>query len=334
MTTRAYVVEAAGTRAVDRDAAMAGLAAIDPVSDLVWVHFDLADGATERWLVEHGDLPPSITRALVAVETRPRFEVLDQGVLLNLRGFEADRRDDTDLLTSIRIWAGKGRIFSVGERDLQAITALEAGFAHGTIVDPGDFIATLAGAITAEIDPDVARLGDGVDDCEERFGAIGGGGVGGGGPGADARALREEVAAARSRAIAYRRFIAPQRQALEALAALDADWLDEGDRLHLKNVADRAARMAEELDSIRDRAALVQEQLNGLRDERIARHGLALSVVSLVFLPLTFITGLLGMNVAGIPAAEHPSAFAVVCAICLAIAVALGAYFALRQWFR
>src|SRR3546814_2660793 len=52
-----------------------------------------------------------------------------------------------------------------------------------------------------------------------------------------------------------------QRAALEKLAALPVDWLHDDDRLHLAAAADRAARMAEELDSIRERAALMHEAL-------------------------------------------------------------------------
>ncbi|NEL27822.1 MAG: zinc transporter ZntB, partial [Xanthomonas perforans] len=82
------------------------------------------------------------------------------------------------------------------------------------------------------------------------------------------------------------------------------------DRLHLSAAADRAARMAEEVDSIRERAALIHETLTDLRAEQLDQRSLQIAIVAMVFLPLTFVTGLLGMNVEGIPFAKEPWAFA------------------------
>ena len=92
--------------------------------------------------------------------------------------------------------------------------------------------------------------------------------------------------------------------------------------------------MAEELEAIRERSALMHEQLTDLRAELIDTRSLVISVVALVFLPLTFLTGLLGMNVDGIPYAHQPWAFAAVCAVCGAIALVVALYFIRARWFR
>jgi zinc transporter len=90
--------------------------------------------------------------------------------------------------------------------------------------------------------------------------------------------------------------------------------------------------MAEELESIRERAALNHETLTDLRAEQIDQRSLIVAVVAMVFLPLTFITGLLGMNVT-IPIADQPLAFWGVFWFCVVIAVAITAYFVRRHWF-
>jgi len=136
----------------------------------------------------------------------------------------------------------------------------------------------------------------------------------------------------RSDAIGYRRFVAPQRQALERLAGLMCGWLNEDDRMHLREAADRFARMAEELEAIRERSALLHEQLTDLRAEMLDTRALLLSIVALIFLPLTFITGLLGMNVEGIPYAHEPWAFWGVVGFCVVIAAAITGYFVKARW--
>ena len=91
---------------------------------------------------------------------------------------------------------------------------------------------------------------------------------------------------------------------MRTLAGLDFDWLAEDDRLHIVEAADRFARMAEELEAVRERAALLHEQITDLRAEQVDQRALYISIVAFIFLPLTFITGLLGMNVEGIPYAH------------------------------
>ena len=102
--------------------------------------------------------------------------------------------------------------------------------------------------------------------------------------------------------------------------------------MHLREAADRFARMAEELEAVRERAALLHEQLTDLRAEIVDRRSLAIAVVAFIFLPLTFITGLLGMNVEGIPFAQRDWAFWGVFGLCFLIAVIVLGWFAVRQW--
>lgn len=317
MTARSFVVEKRKARALPRDEATKLIGK----ADFVWVHFDDCDDTTQGWLKGSGELPEFVVAALIATETRPRMDQIDGGALVNLRGPDAGVETTPDLLSSIRLWVAKGRVFSVTRRDLAALDAIEAGFASGKVHDPGDFVATLAAEITEELDPDVAKLGDTLDDCEERVGERG------------SLALRRRIAVARRRAIGYRRFLSPQRTALERLATLDVDWLDDDDRMHLNEAADRAARMTEELEAIRERAALLHEQLTDLRAETIDTRSLVIAVVAMIFLPLTFLTGLVGMNVP-IPFAEVPYIFEIIVAACIALSAAIALYFTRARWFR
>ena len=145
--------------------------------------------------------------------------------------------------------------------------------------------------------------------------------------------MRRGVARVRVESIGYKRFLAPQRAALEKLATLPCAWLQDDDRLHLNAAADRAARMAEELESIRERSALMHEALTDLRAEQIDTRGLVISIVAMVFLPLTFITGLYGMNVP-LPYQQASWAFDAIMGACAAITAGVVIYFVQRHWFR
>ncbi|WP_442679296.1 zinc transporter ZntB [Sphingomonas sp. ASY06-1R] len=293
-----------------------------PPPAFVWIHLDGREQETLRWLNEHGGMPSSVIYALTATETRPRSEAIDDGALINLRGPSLPGDEQQDRLVSIRAWVEHGRAISVSFHPLDGLDVLRDQMTAGSIKDPGDLISHLAMIITKRVDPVIAALGDLVDDCELALEPE------------HAYDTRRKIAEARSDAIVYRRFVAPQREALSRLAELDAPWLEEDDRLHLREAADRFARMAEELEAVRERSALIHEQLTDLRSEQIENRALLLSIVALIFLPLTFLTGLLGMNVEGIPGAHESWAFWGVVGFCGLIAAGITAWFSYAHWFR
>lgn len=289
---------------------------------LVWIHLATSDAHAQDWLAREAQLDDYLIDALTATESRPRCDAVGEGALLNLRGRMTEQVVAPDPLASVRIWATAGRVISVTRKPLIALDQVIADIEGGEADDPGDLITSFATAITEDLDPEVADLGDELDDCEADLDAN------------RVFELRRSVAHTRIEAIRYRRFLAPQRAALEKLAALPCTWLEDDDRLHLAAAADRAARMAEELESIRERSALMHETLTDLRAEQIDQRALLISVAAMVFLPLTFITGLYGMNVKGLPYADEPWAFDAICIACALIAAGVVVYFLQRHWFR
>jgi zinc transporter len=287
----------------------------------VWSHVETAD-ELELPPATRADVPEVAANALIAAETRPRCDRIGEGAIVNLRGPSEPDVQISDRLVSIRMWARAGRVDSVTRRPLSATTAVMARMEKGEILDPGDLVAAYAREISATLDPRVAQLGDELDDHESGLQE------------ANKFRLRYAITRIRSEAIAFRRFVAPDRDALTMLASYDFDWLAEDDRLHIREAADRFARMAEELEAVRERAALLHEQLTDLRAEEIDQRALLISVVAFIFLPLTFITGLLGMNVDGIPDAHDPFAFWWVVVICVLLGLGVLAWFVRRQWLR
>ena len=227
-----------------------------------------------------------------------------------------------DNLVSIRAWVHDNRVISVSRRGLAATNQVEAAMRSGDISDSGDLVAAFARAISSSMDPQVVGLGDEVDGCESELDA------------GNVYQLRRRIATIRSEAIAFRRFVAPNRDALLVLVGLKVDWLADEDRLHIREAADLFARMAEELEAIRERAALLHEQLTDLRAELVDQRSLMIAVVAFIFLPLTFVTGLLGMNVEGIPFAHARWAFWGVVAFCVLLGLFVLGWFGMRHWLR
>ena len=316
MTCRAILVGDGPVRPVtpEEAAAYAG-------PGFIWIHVEGGE-PDELAALTGPDIPDVAANALVATETRPRCDRIEDGAIVNLRGPATQATEDSDRLVSIRMWVRRGKVNSVTRRTLDATSLVSQQMMAGRILDPGDLVAAFARTISKQLDPQVAALGDELDDCESDLQPR------------QVYKLRSAIARIRTEAIAFRRFVAPNRDALLTLAALDFDWLAEDDRLHIREAADRFARMTEELEAVRERAALLHEQLTDLRAEDLDQRSLLISVFAFIFLPLTFITGLLGMNVEGIPWAKEPWAFWSIVGFCLLVGLAVLAWFVRRHWLR
>jgi len=307
-----------GNAVRERDAR--DFADVAQIANFIWLHIDGMQDDVDALLAQVADIPEPAISALKAQETRPRCASFGHGALVNLRGLGDPSAIDGDPLVSVRIWAQSRLAISLSYRQLGVLDRLTEQMAAGRFADPGDLIAATAIEITEALDPDIADLGDALDLIESSVLEEGKSGE------------RHRVADLRSTAIAYRRFLSPQRQALERLMVLQESWLEPDDRMHLQEAADRCARMVEELEAVRERSALVHEALTDLRAEHMNRQALVLAVVALIFLPLTFVTGLLGMNVVGIPFAQEPWAFWGVTLFCLAVGGLVAIWFKATHW--
>jgi len=288
---------------------------------LLWLHLDVAEQPPRKWLRENIGLDPVVVEALCADETRPRSLSIGDGLLAVLRGVNMNPGDDPEDMVSIRLWIEHDRIVSTRRRKLLSVqdvkTQLEQGTGPGT---SGDFLSQLVGRLAD-------RIGDFVDTIEERLATV---------EEADARETvqvrRRSLAALRRQIASVRRFVAPQRDALDRLYRNPGNLLSDAETNRLREEADRVTRYLEDLDLARERAMVLQEELMNELAQMQNTRMYVLSVVAAIFLPLTFVTGLLGMNVGGLPGVDSPRGFLVALVVMVATSAAMLIYFRHRKW--
>jgi len=277
---------------------------------LRWIHIDRASEHAQAWLAEDSGLDDIAQRALLAEDTRPRCSVFDDGVLLILRGVNLNPGADPADMVSIRMWITSGRVVSARRQRVMAVqdieTAIESGHAPAHV---GAFVARLAAGMTERMEPAIDGLEDELGHLEEQMVEK------------PDVSLRRSLGELRRRAITLRRYISSQREALTHLIAARPAWLQEDDRERLNEQLDRVTRYVEELDALRERGFVLQDELTTQLSDRMNRIIYVLTLFTGVFLPITFFTGLLGINVGGMPGVDSDRAFWIVCAIAGAVAV-------------
>ena len=101
----------------------------------------------------------------------------------------------------------------------------------------------------------------------------------------------------------------------------------------LREQIERMTRYLENLDLIRERTLVLQEEWTNIAMEQQNSRIHALAIVALIFLPITFVTGIFGMNVAGLPGVENTNAFFFVTGAMLVISLVVVGLLKLKRWF-
>lgn len=287
----------------------------------IWVHIDVADAGACQWLLRDSGLPEAVIDTLLAEETRPRSVVTNRGLLVVLRGVNTNPGQDPEDMVSVRVWVEDGRVISTRRRKLLSVIDISEALKTGNGPDsPGAFLAMLIEGLANRIGDFVDSIESRLDTAEDEVAD------------ADVKGFRPRLAALRRQIAAVRRFLAPQRDALDRLNRQPVAFFDESEAHVLRQEADRITRYLEDLDLARERAVVLQEELlSHIAQQQNARM-YVLSVVAAIFLPLTFVTGLLGMNVGGLPGIDSPTGFLSSLIVMVVAAACLLAFFRWKKW--
>lgn len=286
-----------------------------------WVHLDRTHSRTRDWLDTRAGLDADAIEMLMAHSTRPRSEASGQALLMTLRGVNLNQGADAEDMISIRMYLDRGRLITIEREPLQSVSAvadqLDRGVGPRT---PAGVLIAIISELTNRIAPVVDRLGESLDDLEDRV------------IDPDKHADRTELIAARQDAIRLHRYIKPQAIALSEVLGTHDSLFDASHRRSLRESLNRVKRYVEDIDAAMSRAVVVQDELGNEIAARTNQRMYTLTIIAAIFLPLSFLTGLMGINVGGIPWASHPQGFVFVSSILVLIGLGMLAIVRWCKW--
>lgn len=233
---------------------------------------------------------------LLADEVRPRFLEQKDGAILIVTTALAGTDQE---LASLRLWVTPSRLVSIGTP--QALADIIEPVRTKAHRDGYESVAALLVDIVDEFNE---RLNAVIDTLEDSVDA------------AETIVATQEINDAclnlgslRVNTADLRRYLVPQTLALKNLIKCHNAGLSEIDQQRLTESHDLSLRMVESLNDIRDRAIIINDEIENLRDRQLNKRTYVFTIIATIFLPLSFLTGLLGVNIGGMPAADIESAF-------------------------
>ena len=292
-----------------------------PSMGILWVHFDYTQEQSIDWITNKSNIDPIAVDALLSQTTRPRTTILNDSLILALRGINLNPNSDPEDMISIRLYINKNIIISTKKRDLLSVNDMLLFFEQG--IGPknsSEFLIELTNRLTDRMEDYILDMDDRYSDLEELSIQ------------SSSAKLRTSISEIKRESISLKRYLSPQKEAIFKLYDQKISWINEHDRIQLREINHKLIKYIEDLDSIKDKVSLIQEEISNNLSEQLNQRMYVLSIISAIFLPLGFLTGLLGINVGGIPGAEYSFSFYIFI-IFLIVIVALQIYiFKKKRW--
>lgn len=270
-----------------------------------WYHCERGHVATRDWL-EFNTIPRSTIDNLLADESRPSFHQLDrENFLLILRGINMNANASPEDMLSIRILYYNGALISTRKTPSRAIMDIREALAE----QKGP--QSLASLLNHMIDGLNGKIDTYLDVIENTLNEFD----------VSDESTHKHISAQKA-LMSIKRFIRPQQYAIRDLIESEAPLVIA--RPHQYRFAhNNIIRINETIDFFLGEVELFQEEIRHRREQKTNKNSYLFTLVATIFLPTSFLTGLLGINIGGIPGVDSTMAFTWFC-------VALGVIFGLE----
>lgn len=302
-------------------AAVEFLATVDSGSseEFLWLHFSLANSASDSWLRQNLDLPDGFTELLGREVGSTRLEQDDDWLVAVIHDVLFDFKFDASEISTASLCVGRRLLISARCQPLRSVEQLRKAVREGEAFrSPVQLLASLlqyqAGVLIDILRQSTTR----VDLTEDQLLSN------------KISVSRGELGSLRRLLVRLQRLLAPEPAALFRLLNRPAKWIAEEDLQDLQQAAEEFATTVGDTAVMVERVKLIQEELAALVNEHSGRTLYILTVVTVLALPVNMVAGLLGMNVGGIPMAEGSYGFFLIVAGLLLL-TALLAYIALKS---
>jgi zinc transporter len=290
--------------------------------EVLWVHLCRNLPGVSEWLNETLQLPEPTAELLTSDDTRPRAFREGDALVATLRGINFNPGAEPEDMVSMQLWCDGARLVTLRRHKLQTPRDTLAE------LDGGSGPTDAAALITSLVEYMIARMNSSIIDMNAHIDALEDAD-----PDDDAERMLDKISTIRRNCLALKRHMSPQHEALELISREAPGWFEDHDRREIAETIDRLRRYLDDLDISKESALVLQDDLRARAIASTDRTSYLLTIVAAIFLPLGFVTGLLGINVGGMPGTDNPEAFWVVVALCGAILIMQLVLFWRWKWF-
>jgi len=282
--------------------------------EFIWLHFNDAHVATQKWLNAHLDLSEAFFEVLREGTRSTRIEQADGGLIAVLNDVIYDFALAESLQVST-LWLSVDarRLISVRRQPLRSLDRLRTAVKGGETFPSAlalvvHLLRDQADVLTQIVRDTTVKT----DSIEDNFlsGRL--------------ELKRVGLGALRRDLVRLQRLLVPEPAALFRLLNRPPEWMQEQDFSELRQSSEEFSVAIRDMAGLQERIKLLQEEIASRISEQTNRSVFVLTAVTVLALPINMIAGLLGMNVGGVPLAQHSHGFWIVVALAMGFTAVAG----------
>ena len=286
-----------------------------------WIHLDFANSETINWINQTNLIPDLVKNELIKPNQFPKEIRCDSGILVVLKGVNFTPNELPDPIVTFRFYITDNFIISTRHQKIDAIIKLKENLEKGIgPVDVADWLIQLSELICDQVNLSFDGVHNKIIKLEDLL--------------LNQRIFsHKEIGRVRKQLFILRRLLSPQRDIFVKISTERISWIDDNDRQRLHDISNQQNHYVSEIDSCLIRIGSLMEQINSILAESTNKRIYLMSLFTIIFTPITFITSLLGVNLAGIPFNEKEWSFVGLILLLIVISIVSVVWLKLKKWW-
>lgn len=295
---------------------------------VTWINVDgLHDVATVEDLGRCFGLHPLVLEDVMNTSQRPKLEEYDECLFIVLKMLDVDKKTEDIMVEQLSLVLGKNFVLTFGERVGDVFDGVRDRIKRSlgkSRKSKADYLAyRLIDSVIDNYFVVLDRMSDFLEVVEEQI-AID-----------PTKVDSRELHMLKREMLFLRKSIHPARELLGTLARIDeaeSDLIAANTMIYLRDVYDHALQVSETLESQREILASMLDVYHSALSNRMNEVMKVLSIVSTIFIPLSFVAGVYGMNFQHMPELKQPLGYPIVLLVMGTAATGMIVWLRRKRW--
>ncbi|OCG64692.1 hypothetical protein A9G48_02095 [Gilliamella sp. wkB18] len=286
-----------------------------------WIHLNFANPDTIKWINETNLIPELVKNELIKPNQISKEIRFDTGILVVLKGVNFIPNELPDPIVTFRFYITDNLVISARHQQIDAISQLKNNLEKGIgPVDVADWLIQVSELISDQVNLSFNSVHNKIIKLEDLV--------------LNQRIFSyKEIGRVRKQLIVLRRLLSPQRDIFVKISTERISWIDDNDRQRLHDISNQQNHYISDIDSCLLRLASIMEQINSFLAESTNKRIYLMSLFTIIFTPITFLTSLLGVNLAGIPFSEQGWSFVGLMGLLAVICIVSIIWLKYKKWW-
>ncbi|ANS73647.1 magnesium transporter [Paenibacillus yonginensis] len=287
-----------------------------PAEGFYWIDADTEDLELLQPVFGLHDL--AVEDCLSEEEQRPKIEIYESHYFIVVNSIRFD--DEEIFLRALNVFLGRHFIITVTKQKLNELRAIKPILWEQEVSEPDRFLYLLIDLVVDNYFLVGDRIEDKIEKLEEDILVH------------TKRSHLNEIIGLRSEILWLKKMLGPQKEVINVLNKKDLRLIDDQLQKYFSDIYENAVKISENFDTFRELMGNLREAYQSSIANRANEIMRVFTAITTIFIPLTLITGIYGMNFDNMPEVHTQYGYFIVLGIMLTLGLGMFYLFRKKDW--